>query len=309
MPVLRAQLKDAKAPVDSRKLALESLLRAKDPEVPVLLKALLDDPALRAEAIRALAQFDDAETPRTLLKMYGGLSDAEKLDAVRTLVARAGFARELVAAIEGGQVNKQLLTAEIVRQIRQFKDEAINAKLDKLWGAVRETPEQKKKEIERFKNVYAAGGSTPGDPRSGRAAFNRVCAQCHTLFESGAKIGPDLTGSNRANLDYILENVVDPNAVIPNEYQATILQTKGGQMAMGPIKQQDAQSVTLATLTGPMTVARGDIASLEQSPVSMMPEGLLNALTEQEVRDLIYYLRSPAQVPLPNEPVSAPPKP
>jgi putative heme-binding domain-containing protein len=147
--------------------------------------------------------------------------------------------------------------------------------------------------------VYRAGGSHPGDAPAGRVVYNRICAQCHTLFGEGGKIGPDLTGSNRANLDYILENIVTPNAVIPNEYRVAMVEMKDGRVLSGTIKQQDEKSITLATLTEQTALARADVKSLEMADVSMMPEGLMGVLSEKEVRDLIYYLAAPAQVPLP----------
>jgi len=188
----------------------------------------------------------------------------------------------------------------MVRQLRQLGQADLNEKLDRLWGTMRESPADKQKEIARLKQVYALGGSAPGDPRRGRALFARTCAQCHTLFGEGAKIGPDITGSNRSNLDYLLENIVTPNAVIPNDYRAAIVEMKDGRVLMGVIKQQNAEALTLATLSENVTLPRADMKNLQLSENSMMPEGLLTALKDQEVRDLILYLRGPAQVPLPN---------
>src|SRR5690606_12704391 len=111
--------------------------------------------------------------------------------------------RSLIAAVENKQVPARDLTAELVRQIRQFKQEDLNASLDRQWGAVKDTPAEKAQEIAKYKGIYRAGGSTPGNAPAGRVVYNRICAQCHTLFGDGGKIGPDLTGSNRANLDYI----------------------------------------------------------------------------------------------------------
>jgi putative heme-binding domain-containing protein len=126
------------------------------------------------------------------------------------------------------------------------------------------------------------------------------------LFGEGGKIGPDITGANRKDLNYLLENIVTPNAVIPNDYRAAIVETKDGRTVMGPIQKQDDKSVTVNTLAEQVTIARADVKSLQLSEISMMPEGLMNALNDQEVRDLLYYLASPAQVPLPTSAAAAP---
>jgi putative heme-binding domain-containing protein len=142
-------------------------------------------------------------------------------------------------------------------------------------------------------------GVRPANRASGRAVFSRTCQQCHTLFGSGGKVGPDLTGSNRADLDYLLENIVDPNAVIPNDYRTWTVETKDDRVITGVMKFQDEKLVTLATATEPVTVPRAEIRAIEQSDYSMMPEGLLTALGDDEKRDLFAYLRGSTQVQAP----------
>ena len=130
--------------------------------------------------------------------------------------------------------------------------------------------------------------------------FTQRCAICHTLFGEGAKIGPELPGSF-ADLDYLLQNILDPNATIGKDYQQTFVKTKDGQTLNGIVAADDASSVTLKTFAGPVTVQRADVASIELSPNSLMPEGLLMGVDEESVRDLFLYLRQKQQVPLPQD--------
>src|SRR5207253_4192856 len=169
----------------------------------------------------------------------------------------------------------------------------VSQQIQQFWGVYRSSNPDKQADIRRYKNIYHAGGSLPGEASSGRAVYNRICSQCHTLFDSGGKVGPDLTGSNRRDLDYLLENIIDPNAVVPNEYRAVNVETTDDRSLTGIIKQQDEKSVTLGTANETITLGRKEIKSLQQSELSMMPEGLLQPLTDQEVRDLIYYLSRP----------------
>ena len=71
------------------------------------------------------------------------------------------------------------------------------------------------------------------------------CASCHTLFGEGGKVGPDLTGSNRANLEYVLSNVLEPSAVMAKEYQTSTVTLADGRVVTGIIKAQDKQTVTI----------------------------------------------------------------
>jgi putative heme-binding domain-containing protein len=295
---LRQTVQNEREDVGTRRAALDSLLTTRDPGLPPLLQSLLKNPDLRGTALRGLAGFDDPATPAAILGIYSSLNGAEKRDALNTLAARASFAKPLLAAIEKNEIPRKDLTADLVRQLRNLKVAEIDEQIQKVWGAYRETAADKQKEIDRYKKIYRAGGSTPGDALRGRIVFVRVCQQCHTLFETGGKVGPDLTGSNRADLDYLLGNILDPNAVIPNDYRSSTISTKDDRVITGIVKKQDQNAVTVITANETLTLPRNEIDRISQSEISMMPEGLLTPLNDQEARDLIYYLSRPGQVPL-----------
>lgn len=295
---LRRVAADRSGDPQTRRAALDSLLTSRDAQLPAMLQGLLDDPSLRGQALRGLARFEAPGTAEAILKAYPDLNAAEKRDALNTLASRASYAGPLLAAADSGHVPKRDLTAELMRQLRNLKSAEIDAQIQKVYGAFREASADKKQEIEKYTRIYRAGGSTPGDAIRGRAVFARTCQQCHTLFEVGGNVGPDITGSNRGDLQYILENIVDPNAVIPNDYRSTTMATKDERVLTGIVKKDDAASLTIATANETLVLPKGDIDTVQLSEISMMPEGLLAPLTDQEVRDLIYYLSRPGQVPL-----------
>lgn len=297
---MRKTLMNPNADPFERRTALDSLLSTKDNTLASLLHQLLGDASLRGPVIRGLAGYDDPHSAEKILAVYPSLSPVEKRDALNTLVSRASFAKSLLLAVGKDVALKKDLSADLIRQLRNLKNEELNKDIETVWGAVREASADKKPLMEKYKKVFWAGGSQPGDARRGRAVYDKTCGQCHTLFDAGGKVGPDLTGSNRGDLDYILENMVDPNAVIPNDYRASTLETKDDRVITGIVKSQDDKSVTIVTPNETLTIPRNEIAALKQNELSMMPEGLLDPLNEQEIRDLIYYLRQPGQVPLPS---------
>jgi len=282
----------------SRRAALDSLLITRDPQLPDILRGALNDSTLRGTAIRGLAKFDDPAAAGAILSVYSNLNATEKRDAINTLASRANYAKPLLAAAADGRVPKRDLTADVVRQLRNLKVPEINDQVQQVWGAFREASADKKKEIAHYRAVYAAGGSTPGDAVRGRAVFARTCQQCHTLFDVGGKVGPDITGSNRGDLQYLLENILDPNAVIPNDYRSSTITTKDDRVITGIVKKQDQSSLTIATANEMLLLPRSEVQSTQLSEISMMPEGLLTPLSDQEIRDLLYYVSRPGQVPL-----------
>ena len=147
--------------------------------------------------------------------------------------------------------------------------------------------------------MLTAQSLAAADRPNGRRRFVQTCAACHTLFGQGAKIGPDLTGAQRANLDYLLENIVDPSALVAPAYRMSTVALADGRVLNGILSDQAGPTVTVQTPTERLIVNRSDIEEVRRSELSLMPEGQLDVLPEKEVRDLIAYLMSPQQVPLP----------
>lgn len=296
MTDLRRQLQDPSAATEVRQRALASLLEAKDAQLPALLHALLNEPSMRSHALRGLAAYDDPRTPPAILDVYPKLSVAERRDALNTLVSRAAFAVKLLDGVRQSIVPRKDLTADIIRQLRQWKDPKLNEQVEKLWGTARESGADKLQQIAQFKAKLQTAPA--GEPHRGRAVFARICQQCHTLFDVGGKVGPDLTGSNRADLDYVLHNILDPNAEIPNDYRSSTVETKDDRILTGILTRQDDTAVVIVTANDTVLLPRAEVRGIQQNQLSMMPEGLAEALTTADLADLIAYLKSPAQVPM-----------
>ncbi len=301
MDALRKVMVDGKAKLPERRKALVALVAARDAKLPEVLRGLLREKALRREALRGLGAFEDTKTPAAILKIFTKLNTAGKRDALTTLASRGRCAKVLMKARGSGAVKANELPADIVRQLRAHGVKDINAQLDKVWGVSRSTPATKLAEIARYKKLLMADAAMPADLSHGRMLFNRACVQCHKLYGEGGEIGPDITGSNRNNLDYLLTNMLDPNAEIPNDYRTTILRTKDNRVLVGVIRRSEGQSVTIATPAEVVTLAKRDVAAIDPQNFSMMPEGLVLAFKEDELRDLVAYLRGSRQVALPNK--------
>jgi putative heme-binding domain-containing protein len=298
MESLREVLINPKGKLEDRRKALSALIDAHDSKLPDILQGLLKEKAMRREAIRGLGVVENSKTPTAILKIFDQLDTAGKHDALTTLATRVSYAKVLMVAIEKGEVKANTLPADIVQQLKAHGKRDINSKLDQLWGVSRSTPEAKLKEIVRYKKLLEAKPVKPINLSRGRALYQRTCAQCHKLYGEGGEIGPDITGSNRSNLDYLLTNILDPNAEIPNDYRTTILKTSDNRVLVGVIIRSEGGSVTIATPAESLTIAKSDIVSSEPQNFSMMPEGLVLAFKEDELHDLVAYLRGNGQVPL-----------
>jgi putative heme-binding domain-containing protein len=271
----------------------------KDPALPSQLQALVLDRWLGSEAIRGLAAYDDPATPEVLIGAYRSLGISERRDALNALAARSTSARTLLGAVEAGKLARADLTADLVRQLRNLRDAKVDAQIGRLWGQVRATSGDRALKIAEFKALLTRVPAQQPDAALGRAVFAKICQQCHTLFDTGGKVGPDLTGSNRADLDYILSNVLDPSALIGKDYVAHVIATTDGRVLTGLIRAEDKGTITLVTANETVTLPKTEVEARRSSDQSMMAEDLLKSLSEHEIRSLVRYLASPAQVPLP----------
>lgn len=293
---MRKVLADTKAPLPDRQHALAALIGGRDKDLAPILLKLVAEPALRGAAIRALAGFDDPKTPAVVLADWKSYSADERRDVLNTLVSRPAYADALLDAIGDKRIEPTQVSADIVRAMRNLKNDQLAAKITTVWGTIRDTPADRRKLIAQWKNKLFVNQT--GDLMLGRAIFAKTCQNCHTLYGVGGKIGPDITGSNRNNLDYIVENVFDPSAVIPKEYAQTVLNLQNGRTITGIIKGENGNAYTVQTPNEVLVINKGDVDELKPSNVSMMPDDQLNPFSEKEVRALFAYLRHNEQVPM-----------
>ncbi|HEX5270682.1 MAG TPA: c-type cytochrome, partial [Gemmataceae bacterium] len=258
---------------------LLTLIRGAEPE------------ALQLAALDALQHFDQEEVAAALLRHYPKMTPRLRARACEVLLGRRAWAAAFLREIDSGRLPAKDVTVEQLRVVALHNDRALDELVRKHWGNVRPgTAEEKLAEMRRLSNDLRAGR---GDPAAGRVLFRKHCATCHKLYGEGESVGPDLTHANRKDRDFLLASVVDPSAVIRKEYLAYTVQTTDGRVLTGLIAEQGPNAVTLLDAKNQRTtVPRDRIESLRESPVSLMPEGLLKELKPQELRDLFGYLQS-----------------
>ncbi len=294
---LLATLDDPARPAAERGTALRALAAVAHAGVPSRLPACLDDETLRVEAIRAVAAYEAPELADLLLARYESFTETERSEVVQALAARPGSARRLTEALREGKVSKRDVPAWLARQLRRVVG---NTFVD-VWGPIDAAGADLEAQYARYRALLTDEALADADPRRGRAVFQRTCATCHTMYDAGGTLGPELTGSNRGNLEYLLGNILAPSEEIQDAYRMVMVVTRDGRTYGGTIAAETDESLTLRVVgQDDVTVlAKADVTSRTTLPVSLMPPGLLTTLEDPEVLDLVRYLQSDAQVPLP----------
>ncbi|HTH48935.1 MAG TPA: dehydrogenase, partial [Candidatus Limnocylindria bacterium] len=282
-----------------RLAALKTLLDNQADNLVPLLKQATNDAVLRAPAVIGLVRLGDPEGTALATARYAWMPADSRPELLAALVSRPASARALVEAVAQAQIPRADLSPFLVRQIASLNDAALTKRLTEVWGVVRATAADKRAAIARFRTQLTPSSLGAAELSRGRQTFRQLCAPCHRLYGEGGQVGPDLTGSGRASLDYLLDNVVDPSAVVPADFRMAVVTLKDGRVLNGVLREPNARTVTIQTQTERAVVERTEIASLETSEQSMMPEGLLESLKPNDARDLLAYLMHQGQVALP----------
>ncbi len=265
--------------------------------IPVLLKIVENNEnsgALRQAAIYALRRYESAEIGEKIANWYPDRLRADpnvRLAALELFVSRPDWAAYLLEAIEKSKkVDPRDLPIQLIRQLPLLGRPEISAAAARIWPELATVSSlEKEKQIKELKALIS---SKKGEVGAGKTLYQGLCGACHRLFEEGGDIGPDLTSYDRSNLNYLLLNTIDPNAEIREGFVNFLVTTNDGRTLNGVIADQSGGLVRLRSFNGQeITLAADQIAGIKAQNQSLMPERLLDGLTDKQIRDLFAYLQ------------------
>lgn len=296
---------DPKAPVAERLSYIRLFGEINEPaSVPKLLGVVENNqssPALRQDALQALRRYDAADIGQRVVKAYPDKLRADpgvRMAALSLFASRPAWAMDLMNAIDrkrqpgedfiAHSIQKEDVPQPIVIQLRLLNDAGVSGMAARIWPEVRSgSGEEKTNRITQVSRVLQGGS---GSPAPGRSVFMNTCGSCHRLFEQGGTLGPDLSGYDRKNVNDLLTNIVDPGAYIREGYAMYRITTLDGRILSGMIESKSGTTVSVKLLSGEViTLPDGEIREM-RAQSSMMPENLLDALSDQQIRDLFAYL-------------------
>lgn len=282
-----------------RARALEALIEKKAHGTAELLATILRDPLLQQKAVRGLAEFDHPDTATKLLEVYPLSDSSTQQDILQTLASRSAWAHKLLDAMESNVIARRDVTAFTARQLQSLADPSVEKRVQAVWGELRGSPSDVAKKLSSLKKQLTANTIKGADLTVGRSLFQKTCSNCHRLFDTGGTIGPDLTGSQRTNIDYLLENLLDPSASVAKDFQMELLLLDSGRTVSGLVVEETENALTVQTINERLVVPKNEIEMRKPSQTSLMPDGILNSLSKEEVVALVAYLATPSQVPMP----------
>ncbi|HUS35870.1 MAG TPA: PVC-type heme-binding CxxCH protein, partial [Verrucomicrobiae bacterium] len=286
----------------ARELALDSnaaeadraqairLLGSRESDLQTL-QQLLESSSAPIQKI-AITQLGKSRSPAVadiLIKDWNSAAPTVRQDALNLLLTRPDWIDRLLAAIEKSQIPANILSASQQQTLRSHSSKKIADRAQNLFAV---TDANRREVLAKFEPAK----TLQGDAANGQNLFRQNCAQCHRFQNQGATLGPDLGSVSEKPTDYLLNSILDPNQAVEARYIGYTAVEKDDSEFSGIITSETANSVTLTAANDlKKTILRSELKKLNSTGKSLMPEGLENTITPQQLADLLAYLRLPAR--------------
>ena len=266
-------------------LLRSSLAPAQPASLRLAAAGVIENARLDRQQLLALAELLKSAGPLELPRLLPAFDNAGSADDGESL----GLA--MLAALEQSKARSSVRPDVLRARLAKYP-EPVQRRGEQLLASLHVDSAKQAQRLEEL--VKAANG---GDVRRGQAVFNSpkaACLSCHAIGYLGGKIGPDLTkiGQIRSERD-LLEAIVFPSASFARSYEPVVVTTSSGATHMGVLRSDAGDEVVLAIGAGQETrIPRQEIDDMQPGTVSLMPPGLDEQLTRQELADLLAFLKA-----------------
>jgi putative heme-binding domain-containing protein len=256
-------------------------------EVLLRIVSRSDSQALRIRAASALAAHAGADIGPALLASYPTQTPVVRRAILDALVTEPARAQLLLDAVETGQITRAELQTTREDRLRQHADGAVKSRASKLL--VSEPPAERKQVLADYRIAM----TLKSDPRLGKKLFRKHCSTCHHIGDVGVDVAPDISDSRVKTPEQLLNDILNPNAAIDNNYVSYTVAMQDGSVLIGVIAAETTNSITLKQPENKtLSLLRADIESLRSNGVSLMPEGFEKNLSQQEIADVISFIKN-----------------
>jgi len=244
----------------------------------------------RDAAMDAGIAMADAEDTAKLVSALPVLKTNMQAAIAERMCRRVDTAKALMAQIVDGKLRKELISPNRIRLLAVDTNEGIQASVAKIWGKINtETNKEREEVVTRTANTLR--WDARGDAERGLAVYDRICGQCHLMNGRGAEVGPNITANGRGSYEQLLVSVFNPSLVIGDAYKSVTLRTVDGTVVTGLLVEKSDKRTVIKVQGGKEeTIPIEEIEEYKQDKKSLMPEGIENQMTAQELADLFALL-------------------
>jgi putative membrane-bound dehydrogenase-like protein len=283
----------AKEPAGLRSLAMALIVETQPEKAAALIPGLLgaDAPsAVQAAALRGVGLLNNISLARDIVARWQRLPVKVRGQLIDTLLRSPRLAGVLMAAMEEQVIAPVELSPANREALLRLPDQKLRARAEKLLV---KTASNRSDVIRHYQEALRL----EGQPRRGAVLFAKHCQACHQVQGQGHRVGADLGGVIGRAKEILLTDILDPNKEVSPDFVNYMVVTKAGQVLSGMIVAETAASIRLRRAEGlEDTVLRSEVLELRSTGKSLMPEGLEQSLSVQEMADLLEFLQRPVQV-------------
>ncbi|MFM7592579.1 MAG: c-type cytochrome, partial [Isosphaeraceae bacterium] len=276
-----------------RVVALESATKLDRTKATAALIELMADAAqkatMRDQAATILGRLGQAESDKLLVNQIATAPARLQQAIAVALVQRPAGAETLLAAVEAGKASARLLKIRPVEN--KLKQTNLRDRDRRMSAALKGIPDVDERIMTAIAERKSFINSHRGDATAGQAIFTKNCATCHQIGTQGARIGPQLDGVGVRGVDRLLEDILDPNRNVDQAFRSTTVATKEGQVLTGLLLRDEGAVLVLADSQGrDVRVPKGEVAEQTVNPLSPMPANWADAMTPEELSNLLSFL-------------------
>ena len=292
LSVMREIMVNKSLPFEKRLSAMNSLMSQGDDKSIDQLIEMLDGKQFRVHVVGALSRFNDPRIPEALIPLIRNTPKKDQGPVIRALASQPISATALLLKIKNGDLKKSILNSLHVRQMQNLNESSLNKLLANVWGKAVQSSEANRKKSAAYLKTFNEAPKWAHKSEDGQEVYHRLCSSCHVINGNGIDLGPELTGSGANGAAYFIENIVDPNSVVGENFQLNIITTKDGSVISGMVADESDQVLSVRTVDQLVNIQKSQVKERNTLEQSMMPAGLLDTLSEKEVVDLLKFLTS-----------------
>ncbi|MBL9175687.1 MAG: c-type cytochrome [Verrucomicrobiales bacterium] len=243
---------------------------------------------IQSAALGSLASFRDPALGAALVSRWRAVSPTVRSPLLVLLLDRRPYHDPLLSALEAGTLTVGELNLDLEQRRRLLRGSSgIRDRASRFFGD--EEYSNRKSVVSEWLSRLPASG----DATRGKTLFLETCARCHVAGSVGTRVGPDLSGVAHRSSEDLLSNILDPNMAINPGFVACTIETREGEVQTGLLASETRESLTLLQAGGErIVIPRNQLVRVESGGLSLMPEGLEQGRTPQDLRDLIAFLQS-----------------
>ena len=269
--------------------AIRALRSGRFPLVLPVLRQILTSrapPEIEMAAVDSLSAFDDPAAAPELLRNWKAYGPETRKRVIAALLHHRDRVHVLLKALQDHRIETSAVELPVRSRLMQDPDVSIATQARNLF---QDQTTDRAKVVKAYSDVLKMSGNV----NRGKTVFDENCARCHMPRRQGGRVGPDLSGINNKTREELLTSILNPSYAIEPRFLDYIVNTRDGRIYDGVIASETPGAITLrgGSEEGDEVVLRKNIAEIRVSGVSLMPEGLEQGMSKQDLADVIAYLR------------------